>query len=234
MSQASEASARVIGGNEVVGTKVGPRNRRLYYGWACVAAAALAMVATLPGRTMGLGLVTEPLLRDLGLSRTAYGNINLGATLLGAGFGLGAGRLLDRVGARGVLAGLALLLGIVVLSMTRVRGAWALFAAVTLTRGLGQSALSAGSIALVGKWFDRRVGYAMAVYSILLSIGFMIAIPSLEAAIRLAGWRAAWSGMGLVLVCAVAPLLWAIVRSGPESMGLTVDGTDKTPELAEA
>src|SRR3954451_23550272 len=92
-----------------------------YYGWACVAAAALAMVATLPGRTMGLGLITEPLLGDLGLSRTAYGNINLGATLLGAGFGLGAGRLLDRVGARGVLAGLALLLGIVVLSMTRVR-----------------------------------------------------------------------------------------------------------------
>jgi hypothetical protein len=31
--------------------------------------AALATVGTLPGRTQGLGLITEPLLRDLNLSR---------------------------------------------------------------------------------------------------------------------------------------------------------------------
>jgi MFS family permease len=199
-----------------------------------VAAAALAMVATLPGRTMGLGLVTEALLRDLGLSRTTYGAINLWATLLGAGFGLAAGRWLDRVGARGVLALLVLLLGIVVLAMTRVTSAPGLFVAVTLTRGLGQSALSAASIALVGKWFDRRVGHAMAVYSVLLSIGFMIAIPSLEAVTRHAGWRAAWGGMGLVLACVVAPLLWAVVRSSPEAAGLTVDGTVESAESAVA
>src|SRR3982751_66696 len=104
------------------GPAVPRTGRRVYYGWVCVGAAALAMVATLPGRTMGLGLVTEPLLRDLNLSRTAYGTINLWATLLGAGFGLGAGRVLDRVGARAVLAALALLLGLVVLAMTRVTG----------------------------------------------------------------------------------------------------------------
>src|SRR5688572_28440500 len=128
---------------------------RVYYGWACVAAAALAMGASLPGRMMGMWLVTEPLLRDLGISRTAYGVINLWATLIGAGFVLAAGRVLDRVGARAVLAALAVLLCLVVLSMTRVTGPWGLFVTVTLTRGLGQSALSAASIALVGKWFDR-------------------------------------------------------------------------------
>ena len=32
--------------------------------WAHVGLAALAMVATLPGRTHGLGLITEPLLAD--------------------------------------------------------------------------------------------------------------------------------------------------------------------------
>src|SRR3954470_19184790 len=124
MSQPSEAAAGLTGDFNGAARVADSRRPRVYYGWGGVGGAALAMVGTLPGRTMGLGLVTEPLLRDLGLSRTAYGNINLGATLLGAGFGLGAGRLLDRTGARGVLAGLALLLGIVVLSMTRVRGAW--------------------------------------------------------------------------------------------------------------
>src|SRR5689334_25160081 len=114
MSQPSEATASLTGARGVAAPTPTARRPRLYYGWACVAAAALAMVATLPGRTMGLGLVTEPLLRDLGLSRTSYGTINLWATLLGAGFGLGAGRVLDRVGARAVLAALALLLGLVV------------------------------------------------------------------------------------------------------------------------
>ena len=37
---------------------------RVYYGWYVVAMAALAMVGTLPGRTQGLGLITEPLLGD--------------------------------------------------------------------------------------------------------------------------------------------------------------------------
>jgi MFS family permease len=118
----------------------------------------------------------------------------------------------------------ALLLGLVVLGMTRVTGATGLFVAVTLTRGLGQSALSVASIAVVGKWFERRVGHAMAVYSVLLSIGFMVAIPSLEAAVRHAGWRAAWGGMGLVLVVFIAPLFAVVVRSSPESVGLSVDG----------
>ena len=205
------------------------RQSRIYYGWVCVVAAALAMVATLPGRTIGLGLATEPLLRDLGISHTTYGEINLWATLIGAGFGLAGGRVLDRAGARSVLATLTLLLGLVVLAMTRVTGSWGLFAAVTLTRGLGQSALSAASIALVGKWFERRVGYAMAVYSVLLSIGFMVAIPSLDAAVRRAGWRAAWGGMGVVLAAVVAPLFWGTVRSSPESIGARVDD-DGLPE----
>ena len=36
-----------------------------YYGWVVLFVAAAAMVGTLPGRTQGLGLITEPLLADL-------------------------------------------------------------------------------------------------------------------------------------------------------------------------
>ena len=32
----------------------------VYYGWVVLSVAALAMVGTLPGRTQGLGLITEP------------------------------------------------------------------------------------------------------------------------------------------------------------------------------
>src|SRR5262245_57262725 len=46
--------------------------------WVNVLIAALIMVATLPGRTQGLGLITEPLLRDLNVDRVSYGSAHLG------------------------------------------------------------------------------------------------------------------------------------------------------------
>ena len=232
MSQLGGGTAEGITAGGVIGSVKPEHRRTAYYGWVCVAAAALAMVATLPGRTVGLGLVTEPLLRDLGLTRDAFATINVWATLIGAAFGLGAGLLLDRVGARGVLAALVVLLGLVVVWMARARGAWDLIAAVTLTRGLGQSALSAASIALVGKWFDRRIGHAMAVYSVFVSFGFMMAIPGLEAAVRSIGWRRLGRD-GHRPACAVVPLLWAVVRSSPESAGMLMDGRSNGIDDAE-
>ena len=91
----------------------------VYYGWVVLGVAALAMVGTLPGRTQGLGLITEPLLRDFGLGRVAYAQINLVATLIGALGCFGVGRLLDRYGSRSVLTVLALLLGAVVVAMSQ-------------------------------------------------------------------------------------------------------------------
>ena len=82
-----------------------------------LALAAAAMVGTLPGRTQGLGLVTEPLLADLRIGRIDYAQLNLWATLVGAGFAIGIGRILDRLGTRIVLTTVAFTLGVVVVLM---------------------------------------------------------------------------------------------------------------------
>src|SRR5437762_6136306 len=87
---------------------------------AAVGTAAAAMVATLPGRTHGLGLITEPLLADLGLGRVPYAALNFWATLVGAAFCIPVGWAIDRLGVRFVLAGVLLALGAVVVAMTGV------------------------------------------------------------------------------------------------------------------
>jgi MFS family permease len=197
---------------------------RLYYGWVVLGVAALAMVGTLPGRTQGLGLITEPLLRDLGISRVAYAQVNLVATLIGALFCIGIGRLIDRRGSRIVLTVTALLLGVTVLLMSRAQGLVALLVFVTLTRGLGQSALSVVSLAMVGKWFRRRLTRAMAIYALAMSVGFMAAFPLVGALVLAGGWRTAWAMVGLFLLVIVAPIAWWLDRSSPETMGLEVDG----------
>src|ERR1700730_14775368 len=100
---------------------------RFYYGWTILLVSAFAMVGTLPGRTQGLGLITEPLLKDLHLSRVDYAQINLWATLLGALFCVGIGQLQDRMGSRLVLTVIALALGLVVIAMSRTSGLALLF-----------------------------------------------------------------------------------------------------------
>src|SRR5204862_1605173 len=120
--------------------------RGLYYGWVSVALAALAMVGTLPGRTQGLGLITEPLLADLHIDRVTYAAINLWATLIGSLFCLPCGRLVDRLGSRAVLTAVVAALAATVLGMTAASGLLWLGVTITLSRGLGQSALSVISL----------------------------------------------------------------------------------------
>src|SRR5688500_9536894 len=136
-----------------------------WLGWVNILIGALAMVATLPGRTIGLGLITEPLLRELRVDRVDYGVINLWATLVGSLFALAFGPLVDRIGARIVLALNLLLLGAAVHWMARVDSATELALSMTLTRGLGQSALSVVSLALVSKGAATRIDSAMAAFA---------------------------------------------------------------------
>lgn len=200
------------------------RPGRVYYGWVVVVVAAAAMVGTFPGRSLGRGLITEPLLADLRLGRVAYGWMTLWATLIGSTFSLACGPLVDRAGTRVVLTCNGLLLGLAVLAMSRVQSAAALAVTLTLTLGLGQSALSAVSLAVVGKWFVRRIDVAMAVYAAVVSVAFIGAFGGIELAVRHYGWRAAWAGIGWALLIGLTPLAWLLVRRTPESIGLVVDG----------
>ncbi|MCA9086544.1 MAG: MFS transporter [Planctomycetaceae bacterium] len=183
-----------------------------WYGWVMVVVASLAMVATLPGRTHGLGMITERLLNDpaLGLTRTVYGELNLWATLIGSLFCFGIGTLIDRYGIRLTLAGVMLALGCVVLAMTQLTSVSLLFVAILLTRGFGQSALSVVSITIVGKWFDRNVSLPMALYSILMAGGF-IAVALVGRQYADADWRTLWAVIGWTVV-SLAIVLTVIAR----------------------
>jgi len=202
------------------------------YGWLVVMVAAAAMVGSLPGRTQGLGLVTEPLLADLRIDRVSYAALNFWATIIGSVGALGIGYAVDRIGSRSVLTIVLVALGAVVCFMSTAASFYALALWIMLTRALGQSALSVVSLAIVGHWFVRRIDSAMAVYSLAVSIGFMAAFPAVGAAVQAWGWRTAWMGIGIALLAILAPLAALVVRRNPESIGLSPDGTapeDLTP-----
>ncbi len=168
-----------------------PQSLPFYYGWVNVVLASLAMTATLPGRTHGLGLVTEQLLRDLQLDRVQFARINFVASLTGAAFCIPTGWLLDRFGVRPVIVLVTTALGLSVIGMSTAGSVAALSAILVLVRGFGQSASSVASMAAVGKWFRRRLGIAMGWFAVLLTFGFIGSVLTMGWAIEHYGWRGA-------------------------------------------
>jgi MFS family permease len=205
-----------------------------HYGWVHVAVAAAAMVATLPGRTHGLGLVTEPLIEDLQIDRGLFADVNLWATLIGAAFCLPSGAWIDRFGTRNVLTAVVVALGCVVAAMSFVETWPMLFLAVLLTRGFGQSMLSVASLALVGKSFPKRLSVAMGVYSVLVGLGFGFSFKPLGACVLEFGWRQTWCGIGVALLAIMAPLAWFLVRRNEGRVIEAAAGTTLLPAVPVA
>ena len=83
---------------------------------------------------------------------------------------------------------------------------------ILLTRGLGQSALSVASLALIGKSTGRNVGLAYGVYSFVVAVGFMAAFkvaklfPESE-------WRILWAAMGWALIAFAAAVPFVVHSS---------------------
>ena len=181
------------------------------------------MVATLPGRSVGIGLITEPLIADLGISRLDFAGMNFWATILGALFNLICGVTIDRFGVRAVVTAVLFVLGAVVLGFSQVASAGIVFIfLLILMRGVGQSALSVVSLTMVGKWFVRRLSVAMGIFAVLMSLGFVVAIVVAGDVVLNHGWRVMWSGLGWILMV-LAGLSLLFVRRDPEAVGLDTE-----------
>jgi MFS family permease len=193
--------------------------------WLNVGVAALLMVATLPGRSHGLGLLTEPILRDFPLSRLQFGQINLWASLLGALFCLPCGWLIDRIGLRAVMIVVLLGLGGAVIGMSGTNSIAVLAILILLTRGFGQSALSVVSLGVVGKTSLRNREMAMGAFAVMTGVGMAAAFGGVQAADTNAiDWRVTWAVIGLLLVFAVAPASAALLTE-PRGQNLSSDSS---------
>lgn len=197
--------------------------------------AAVAMVATFPGRTHGLGVITAPLLADMNLSPVSYADMNFWATLIGSVFCLPCGWLLDKFGHRIILNIVCLALGTVVILMSYLPtdDHIALFLLIVLTRGLGQSALSVISLTIMGKALGQRSGLFVAVYSILVALGFMatFAIIRIVEEYYQPTWRDEWFAIGIAVITVgmIGHLLLAVSKNHSPEVFSKLIGQNKGP-----
>jgi MFS family permease len=188
-----------------------------------VISAALAMGATIPGRTQGLALITQRLINDIhGLTIESFAWINFFGTLIGGLFCLPCGWLLDRIAPKYFALVTIAALGAVTIGMSRVQDATSLMILITLTRGLGQSMLSVISLTLMAKWFRRDSAVPMAGYAIVMTMLMAAGFGALQSGLAavegqpMPDWRPVWAGLGwaLLLLAPLAALLAWPVTAG--------------------
>ncbi|MCZ6890049.1 MAG: MFS transporter [Gammaproteobacteria bacterium] len=198
---------------------------KFYYGWVIVGAMSFVGAVTMGMGTLNFGLFINPMGAELGISRATFGWAQSFRQLAGAATSLPVGYMIDRFGARWLLAAAAAITGMAMIAIAYIDSGWqlvVLFSVIGLTGFAAPGALLTSVPVL--KWFVRNRGRAVAIMSLGIPIGAMIFLPLTQYLINLLGWRTTWIVLGGVGIVAIVPVSMLFVRRQPEDMGLAVDG----------
>lgn len=181
--------------------------------WAgLVTAAALITAASAPGQTAGLSPFTDPLIRQLGVSRTDISFSYLVGTLAGALALPFIGRALDRWGARVVITAAALVFSGTLLAMSFVTEIIGLTAGFVFLRMAGQGALTLAATTAVVKAVTHRRGLAVGITAAAGSAGISLTPVLVERLISSGGVQLAWRLEAMAVLAIILPMVFLLPR----------------------
>jgi MFS family permease len=196
-----------------------------YYGWRLVVVLGVTTVVSYGTTQYLFGVLVVPMQRETGWSRGAIsGAYALGLVVVGLA-GVPVGRLVDRHGARWLMAGGSALGGACLLALTQVHELWQLYLLWSVGLGLSMAlTFYTVSFVVVANWFRRRRGAALALLTLLGGLASPVYIPTAGLLVGGLGWRATLAAMGLSQLLVALPLHALVVRRRPEDLGLLPDG----------
>jgi MFS family permease len=198
----------------------------VFYGWWVVLTAALGLfLGSASIMTFSFSVFLKPLIQEFHSGR---GAISLAYTLFNLTTGMSvlvAGRMVDRFGARKVIAVCAVMFAVILLSNRIVSGKISELYVFYVALGLfapGISPLPYSEV--VSHWFDRHRGLALGLMMFGLGTGAMIMPSVAQRLIAMFGWRLAYVAYGLAVLLISVPIVGVFLRERPEKMGLLPDG----------
>ena len=213
------------------------QSTRIFYGWWIVVAAFLNLFFAVGIIFYGFPVFYPALADSLGFSRAQLTQgFLLGFLIAGLPFGLVAGTVIDRVGARWVILAGVGLIGMSLMLMGSMTKLWH-YELLCITEVLGYVlAGPIGNQVLVARWFEARRGRAMGYVYLGLGLGGVVSPLLSNSLIRNFGWRHALEFVGLLVMTVLIPVGIFVTRSVPADVGLSPDGAtngQSSPAIAE-
>jgi MFS family permease len=197
-----------------------PRRSGRFYGLYIIAACFFVLFICWGMVLNTFPIFLKPIAEDMNWGRGA-----LALSLLVGAIGTAVsapivGLLVDRIGARSVMAVGALIIGLGVMAASRVALLWQLYAAFAVMGvGLMGSTVIPCSL-VISNWFVSRRGTAMSFAFAGTSAGGMVMSPVANWLILDYGWRTAFLFSGASIVLLAVPLILLVIRTRPSEMGL--------------
>ena len=203
-----------------------------YYGWVVLYSAATTQVVRNSAASLTIAVFMIPLSDDLGWSRTLIAGAASVGGLVASGVSPLVGWLVDRYGARQVLAASVFIMGLSTIALAWATVPVAFYIAYGISRVIFASPIPIGASVVVSRWFVRMRGRTNGILFASHSIG-LIAFPLIASAVIASrGWQDAWIVLGaLVWIIALVPVTFLIVQR-PEDLGLRPDG-DAEPSATD-
>jgi MFS family permease len=184
------------------------------YAWTRLSAALL--LSAIGGVGMWSVIVALPAVQaEFGVARSAA-SLPYTVTMISFGFGgILMGRLSDRFGVTGPVAGGAIALGVGYVAASQATSLWQFVLAQGLLVGVAGSATFAPLIADTSLWFGRHRGVAVSIISSGSYLAGTVWPPVVQHFIQSVGWRRTYLGIAIFCVASMLPLVVTIRRRSP-------------------
>ena len=176
----------------------------------------LVSFASSPGQTIFIGVFGPELRAEFGLSHGDWSSIYMAGTLLSALVLPWSGRQLDRFDLGRFTLAICIGLAVACLAMASTAGVVWLIAAVFLLRQFGQGLMSMTAMTSMARYFDADRGKAISIGALGLAIGEAGLPFFMVLAIGAIGWRATYVATAVIVVLAVAPAVYWLLKGHGE------------------
>ena len=168
------------------------------------------------GARFAIGLLLHPMAHDLSWSRSTLSlSVTVFMVLSACALPL-VGHLVDRFGARAVLAVSVLATALALAAMSLVESPWEALLVYGVVFALGCAGTSITPVGvLLSRWYPHRMGMANSIAISGMGVGQLLVISVLAVQLTTLGWRGSFLALGVATLVCVLPFVLAMTRVEP-------------------